>query len=72
MVALRALYNAIPLGAVIAAVTTLSGWGYEHWGAAVFWAMAAMGGLALLIRFDTPPSTVQDGNFLKAGPEAQN
>ncbi|WP_229767159.1 MFS transporter, partial [Vibrio cholerae] len=72
MVALQALYNAIPLGAVIAAVTTLSGWGYEHWGAAVFWAMAAMGGLALLIRVDTPPSTVQDGNALKAEPEAQN
>ncbi|WP_029808268.1 3-phenylpropionate MFS transporter, partial [Vibrio parahaemolyticus] len=33
MVALQALYNAIPLGAFIALMTVLSGWGYEHWGA---------------------------------------
>nr|WP_158161496.1 3-phenylpropionate MFS transporter [Vibrio mimicus] len=72
MVALQALYNAIPLGAVIAAITTLSGWGYEHWGSAVFWAMAAMGAFALLIRVDMPPSQVQDGSALKAEPEAQN
>lgn len=32
MVALQALYNAIPLGAFIALMTTLSGWGYELWG----------------------------------------
>ncbi|MDN3683958.1 3-phenylpropionate MFS transporter [Vibrio sinaloensis] len=50
MVALQALYNAIPLGAFIALMTTLSGWGYEHWGANVFWAMAAMGVLALFIK----------------------
>ncbi|KHA61642.1 MFS transporter [Vibrio variabilis] len=52
MVALQALYNAIPLGAFIALMTTLSGWGYEHWGANVFWAMAAMGVLALFIRVE--------------------
>nr|WP_139159059.1 3-phenylpropionate MFS transporter [Vibrio sonorensis] len=46
VVALQALYNAIPLGAFIALMTTLSGWGYENWGANVFWAMALMGGLA--------------------------
>ncbi|AOW83754.1 3-phenylpropionate MFS transporter [Vibrio mimicus] len=72
MVALQALYNAIPLGAVIAIITTLSGWGYEHWGSAVFWAMAAMGAFALLIRVDMPPSQVQGGSVLKAEPEAQN
>ncbi len=49
MVPLQALYNAIPLGAFIALMTTLSGWGYEHYGAKVFWAMALMGVLALLI-----------------------
>ncbi|MDN3608825.1 3-phenylpropionate MFS transporter [Vibrio ostreicida] len=52
MVALQALYNAIPLGAVIALMTALSGWGYEHWGANVFWVMALMGGLAVFIRVD--------------------
>ncbi|PAR36326.1 3-phenylpropionate MFS transporter [Vibrio metoecus] len=72
MVALQALYNAIPLGAVIAGMTTLSGWGYEHWGAMVFWVMAGMGALALLIRVDMPPSQVQDVSHVKAEPEAQN
>ncbi|WP_423839960.1 3-phenylpropionate MFS transporter [Vibrio mytili] len=52
MVALQALYNAIPLGAFIALMTVLSGWGYEHWGAAVFWAMAAMGLIALFIKLE--------------------
>lgn len=68
MVALQALYNAIPLGAVIALMTTLSGWGYEHWGAYVFWAMAAMGLLALLVKVDEPESNVA---LPKAKPEAQ-
>ncbi|MCA2442265.1 hypothetical protein OFC49_39370, partial [Escherichia coli] len=45
-------YNAIPLGAFIALMTVLSGWGYEHWGALVFWGMAAMGLLALFIKLD--------------------
>lgn len=52
IVALQALYNAIPLGAFIALMTTLSGWGYENWGANVFWAMALMGVLALFIRVE--------------------
>ncbi|MUK25491.1 3-phenylpropionate MFS transporter [Aliivibrio fischeri] len=52
MVALQALYNAIPLGAFIALMTTLSGWGYEAWGANIFWLMAAMGVLALMIKLD--------------------
>ncbi|MGR5410516.1 3-phenylpropionate MFS transporter [Vibrio sp. PNB22_8_1] len=52
MVALQALYNAIPLGGVIATMTVISGWGYEHWGANVFWAMAAMGFWALFIKLE--------------------
>lgn len=72
MVALQALYNAIPLGAVIAAITTLSGWGYEHWGSAVFWVMAAMGGFALLIRLDISPTETSEMSSVKADPEAQN
>ena len=70
MVALQALYNAIPLGAFIALMTTLSGWGYENWGANVFWVMAAMGILALFIRLDPQPHHVKQG--LKAKPNAQN
>ncbi|MDA0150378.1 3-phenylpropionate MFS transporter [Vibrio sp. LaRot3] len=70
MVALQALYNAIPLGAFIALMTALSGWGYENWGANVFWAMAGMGILALFIKLDRQPSSVQ--SLDKAEPEAQN
>ncbi|NLS13988.1 3-phenylpropionate MFS transporter [Vibrio sp. SM6] len=55
MVALQALYNALPLGGFIALMTTLSGIGYELWGANVFWAMAAMGIMALVIKL--PPAT---------------
>lgn len=72
MVALQALYNAIPLGAFIALMTTLSGWGYEQWGAGVFWAMAAMGALALLIRVEEHPGSVHDGMAEKAEAKAQN
>lgn len=50
MVPLQALYNAIPMGAVIAVMTTVSGWGYENFGADVFWAMAVMGLIACFIR----------------------
>ncbi|MBO0180581.1 MFS transporter, partial [Vibrio parahaemolyticus] len=32
IVALQALYNAIPLGAFLALMTVLSGLGYGHWG----------------------------------------
>lgn len=70
MVALQALYNAIPLGAFIALMTTLSGWGYENWGANVFWAMAAMGVLALFIKVD--PQKHQISDMSKAEPNAQN
>ena len=52
MVALQALYNAIPMGAVIAVMTAVSGWGYESWGASVFWLMAVMGGCHFLLRCD--------------------
>ncbi len=72
MVALQALYNAIPLGAVIALMTAVSGWGYEHWGAGVFWGMTLMGVLALFVKVDLPQSQVKDISSLKAEPEAQN
>ncbi|EGA66740.1 3-phenylpropionate MFS transporter [Vibrio brasiliensis] len=70
MVALQALYNAIPLGAFIALMTTLSGWGYENWGANVFWAMAVMGVLALFIKVEPQAHSVND--VIKAEPKAQN
>lgn len=68
MVALQALYNAIPLGAFIALMTTLSGWGYEQWGANVFWAMAAMGVLALFIKVE--PQSARGAKVME--PEPQN
>ncbi|WP_114767561.1 3-phenylpropionate MFS transporter [Vibrio rhodolitus] len=71
MVALQALYNAIPLGAFIALMTALSGWGYENWGANVFWAMAAMGALALFIHAEPKARRGKDGAD-KAELEAQN
>lgn len=67
MVALQALYNAIPLGAFIALMTALSGWGYENWGANVFWAMAAMGVLALFIRVE--PKRQSKEQVMKAEPQ---
>ncbi|OEF29405.1 3-phenylpropionate MFS transporter [Vibrio rumoiensis] len=54
MVPLQALYNAIPLGAFVAIMTAISGWGYEYWGGGIFWIMAAMGLMALLIKLDEP------------------
>ncbi|MGD8112564.1 3-phenylpropionate MFS transporter [Vibrio sp. TRT 17S01] len=72
IVALQSLYNAIPLGAFIALMTTLSGWGYEHYGSSVFWAMAAMGVIALFIKVDPQPSSVSDIDLTKAEPKAQN
>ncbi|MBD1564571.1 3-phenylpropionate MFS transporter [Vibrio sp. SA48] len=71
MVALQALYNAIPLGAFIALMTTLSGWGYDNWGANVFWAMALMGVLALFIKVE-PAQSIVKNQGLKAELEAQN
>ncbi|MCA3953675.1 3-phenylpropionate MFS transporter [Vibrio vulnificus] len=72
MVALQALYNALPLGAFIAAMTAFSGWGFEHWGANVFWVMAAMGLVALFIKVAPVTSQVQDIRVAKAEPNAQN
>ncbi|HDY7981844.1 3-phenylpropionate MFS transporter [Vibrio vulnificus] len=72
MVALQALYNALPLGAFIAAMTAFSGWGFEHWGANVFWVMAAMGLMALFIKVAPVTSQVQDVSVVKAEPNAQN
>jgi len=72
MVALQALYNAIPLGAFIALMTTLSGWGYELWGADIFWFMAAMGVLALFIKVDEKHPVTDVNSKTKAEPEAQN
>ncbi|PMM12828.1 3-phenylpropionic acid transporter [Vibrio breoganii] len=66
MVALQALYNAIPLGIVMATMTALSGWGYELWGANVFWVMAAMGVLAMFVKLDP-----QKGNVEEVGIEPQ-
>ncbi|UUM30434.1 3-phenylpropionate MFS transporter [Vibrio japonicus] len=67
IVALQALYNAIPLGAFIALMTTLSGWGYENWGANVFWAMALMGVLALFIQVE--PKREPRQKVMKAEPQ---
>ncbi|EJV9424082.1 3-phenylpropionate MFS transporter [Vibrio vulnificus] len=72
IVALQALYNALPLGAFIAAMTAFSGWGFEHWGANVFWVMAAMGLVALFIKVAPVTSQVQDISVAKAEPNAQN
>jgi len=71
MVALQALYNAIPLGAFIALMTALSGWGYENWGANVFWAMAVMGALAIFVRVE-PKARANKDHDNKAELEAQN
>lgn len=56
MVPLQSLYNAIPLGAFVAIMTAVSGWGYESWGAGIFWVMAGMAAIALLIKLDEPKS----------------
>ncbi|PSW12161.1 3-phenylpropionate MFS transporter [Photobacterium sanctipauli] len=55
MVALQALYNALPMGAFMALVTALSGWLYGLWGANIFWLMALMGVPALLMKIDVTP-----------------
>ncbi|MGL6261257.1 3-phenylpropionate MFS transporter [Vibrio sp. WXL210] len=69
MVALQALYNALPLGAFIALMTALSGWGYEHWGANVFWVMSGMGLLALFVRLEPQQ---ERSSAAKAATNAQN
>jgi PPP family 3-phenylpropionic acid transporter len=70
MVAYQALYNAIPMGIVMATMTAISGWGYEYWGAGVFWVMGAMGLLAMFIKLDSP--TVEPNKSVEVNPEAQN
>ena len=72
MVALQALYNAIPLGAFIALMTTFSGWGYELWGANIFWGMAAMGALALFIKLDERSSVVEINQLDSEQSESQS
>lgn len=62
MVALQALYNALPMGAFMALMTALSGWLYGLWGADIFWLMALMGVPALFMKIEDMPrrSLVQD------------
>ncbi|WP_045496263.1 3-phenylpropionate MFS transporter [Vibrio hyugaensis] len=72
MVALQALYNAIPLGAFIALMTVISGWGYEHWGANIFWLMAAMGFIALFIKVEPQNDESNVVDLSANAPEAQN
>ncbi|CAG21684.1 putative transport permease protein [Photobacterium profundum SS9] len=55
MVALQALYNALPLGAFMAIMTALSGWLYGLWGANLFWLMAVMGIPVLLMKIESKP-----------------
>ena len=72
MVALQALYNAIPLGAFIALMTVISGWGYEHWGANIFWLMAAMGFIALYIKVEPQNDESNVVDLSANAPETQN
>ncbi|MCF7483600.1 3-phenylpropionate MFS transporter [Vibrio sp. J1-1] len=72
MVALQALYNAIPLGAFIALMTVLSGWAYEHWGSLVFWGMAAMGLFALFIKLDPQEPATHVVDLSEKALETQN
>jgi PPP family 3-phenylpropionic acid transporter len=65
MVALQSLYNAIPLGAVIATMTAISGWGFESWGANIFWGMALMGVAALFVRLE-PRHSVREHHLNSA------
>ncbi|MFZ6043566.1 3-phenylpropionate MFS transporter, partial [Vibrio natriegens] len=62
MVALQALYNALPMGAFMALMTALSGWLYGLWGADIFWLMALMGVPALFMKIEDMPrrSLVKD------------
>ncbi|MGF1714957.1 3-phenylpropionate MFS transporter [Photobacterium chitinilyticum] len=55
MVALQALYNALPMGAFMAMMTALSGWLYGIWGADLFWLMAVMGLPVLLMKIESRP-----------------
>ncbi|NOI66259.1 3-phenylpropionate MFS transporter [Vibrio sp. 99-8-1] len=59
VVPLQALYNAIPMGAFTALMTALTGWGYELYGANVFWGMAAMGVMALFVKVEKNSSLTE-------------
>ncbi|CAE6924083.1 3-phenylpropionate MFS transporter [Vibrio sp. B1FLJ16] len=72
MVALQALYNAIPLGAFTALMTVFSGWGYDNWGALVFWIMAAMGLIALFIKLEPQQPAQHVIDLSDKAPETQN
>ncbi|WP_434360900.1 3-phenylpropionate MFS transporter [Parasalinivibrio latis] len=50
IVALQALYSALPLGAFMALMTAVSGELYEMTGAGTFWVMAVMAATALLVK----------------------
>ena len=52
IVPLQAIYNAIPMGAFTALMMALTGWGYELYGANVFWAMAVMGVMAIFVKVE--------------------
>ncbi len=72
MVALQALYNAIPLGAFTALITVFSGWGYDNWGAPVFWVMATMGFIALFIKLEPQQPAQHVTDLSDKAPETQN
>jgi MFS transporter, PPP family, 3-phenylpropionic acid transporter len=55
-VALQSLYNAISLGAVMAVVTSASGWMYGSWESGVFWIMALMAVPVFFIRLKSVES----------------
>lgn len=63
MVAIQSLYNAIPLGCVMAVLTSMSGWGYSHFSGQVFWGMAALGLVGLFIRL---PKLANDDNAARS------
>jgi PPP family 3-phenylpropionic acid transporter len=65
MVALQALYNALPLGAFMAIMTALSGWLYGLWGANLFWLMAVMGIPVLLMKIESKPHSNDQSSELE-------
>lgn len=57
IIALQALYSAIPMGAVMALLTVVSGELYERFGGHSFYAMALLGLPVLLLTLRTEPAT---------------
>ena len=55
-VPLQALYNAVPASAAIALVTPITGFYFDEWQGVVFFGMAAMGVLAMVISARPPRS----------------